>query len=91
MVRFAVLLVAFSACVQSTMAADNVAGLLILTQTVGDQNGQISTGHCRCKDQCEVRRSFFSQGRTVAQCMKKCQQAFAGCTRGEIRSNLRRD
>jgi hypothetical protein len=58
---------------------------------LGDQRGQISTGQCKCKDQCEVGQSIFSQGRTVAQCERKCQQAFSGCTKGEVRSTQRRD
>jgi hypothetical protein len=60
-------------------------------QTVGDRPGQISTGHCRCKDQCDTGQSVFSGGNSVAQCKQKCQQAFSGCTRGQIRSNQRRD
>jgi hypothetical protein len=60
-------------------------------QTFGDRPGEISTGHCRCKDQCETGQSIFSQGRSVAQCKHKCQQAFSGCTKGEVRSNQRRD
>jgi hypothetical protein len=77
---------------QSTKAAEDVKGdgLLILAQ-LGDQRGQISTGQCKCKDQCEVGQSIFSQGRTVAQCERKCQQAFSGCTKGEVRSTQRRD
>lgn len=64
---------------------------LVLAQVVGDWSGDISTGHCRCKDQCEIGRSIFSEGRTVAQCKAKCQRAFSGCARGEIRSRQRRD
>jgi hypothetical protein len=77
---------------QSTKAAEDVKGdgLLILAQ-LGDQRGQISTGQCKCTDQCEVGQSIFSQGRTVAQCERKCQQAFSGCTKGEVRSTQRRD
>jgi hypothetical protein len=87
----AVLLISAS-LLQSTKAAEDVKGdgLLILAQ-LGDQRGQISTGHCKCKDQCEVGQSIFSQGRTVPQCERKCQQAFSGCTKGEIRSTQRRD
>ena len=57
----------------------------------GDRPGEISTGHCRCKDQCDAGQSIFSQGRSVAQCKHKCQQAFSGCTKGEVRSLQRRD
>ncbi|HEV7984143.1 MAG TPA: hypothetical protein VGP86_14705 [Xanthobacteraceae bacterium] len=87
----AVLLISAS-LLQSTKAAEDVKGdgLLILAQ-LGDQRGQISTGQCKCKDQCEVGQSIFSQGRTVAQCERKCQQAFSGCTKGEVRSTQRRD
>jgi hypothetical protein len=38
-----------------------------------------------------VGQSIFSQGRTFAQCERKCQQAFSGCTKGEVRSTQRRD
>jgi hypothetical protein len=78
--------------VQNTKAAEDVKGngLLVLAQ-LGDQRGQISTGQCKCKDQCEVGQSIFSQGRTVAQCESKCRQAFSGCTKGEVRSIQRRD
>jgi len=55
------------------------------------QEGTISDGHCRWKDLCDVGRSAFSEGRTVAQCKVRCQQAFSGCTKGEIRSKQRRD
>ena len=95
MVRFggslAVLFIS-AALLQSTKAAEDVKGdgLLILAQ-LGDQRGQISTGQCKCKDQCEVGQSIFSQGRTVAQCESKCRQAFSGCTKGEVRSTQRRD
>ena len=53
----AVLLI--SACVlQSAKAAQDAQdvrgdGLLILAQ-LGDQRGQISNGHCKCKDQCQT-------------------------------------
>jgi len=87
----AVLLIS-AALLQSAKAGEDVKGdgLLILAQ-LGDQRGQISTGRCKCKDQCEVSQSIFSQGRTVAQCERKCQQAFSGCTKGEVRSTQRRD
>jgi hypothetical protein len=77
---------------QGTKAAEDVKrdGLLALAQ-LGDQPGQISTGDCKCKNRCEVGQSIFSQGRTVAQCERKCQQAFSGCTKGEVRSTQRRD
>ena len=95
MVRFggslAVLFIS-ATLIQSTKAAEDVKrdGLLILAQ-LGDQPGQISTGHCKCKAQCEVGQSIFSQGRSVAQCEGKCRQAFSGCTKGEVRSTQRRD
>ena len=87
----AVLLISAS-LLQSAKAAEDIRGdgLLILAQ-LGDQRGQISTGQCKCKDRCEVGQSIFSQGRTVAQCERKCQQAFSGCTKGEVRSTQRRD
>ena len=87
----AVLLISAS-LLQSTKAAEDIKGdgLLILAQ-LGDQRGQISTGQCKCKDQCEVGQSIFSRGRTVAQCESKCRQAFSGCTKGEVRSTQRRD
>jgi len=77
---------------QGAKAAEEVKGdrLLIFAQ-LGDQRGQISDGHCKCKDRCEAGQSIFSRGRTVDQCERKCQQAFSGCTRGEVRSTQRRD
>jgi high-affinity K+ transport system ATPase subunit B len=77
-----------SAFAQSIKAAEDASGndLIILAQV-----GTISDGHCRCKDLCDVRQSTFSQGRTVAECKVKCQQAYSGCTRGEVRSKRRRD
>ena len=97
MVRFggslAVLFIS-ATMLQGAKAAEDVNvnrdGSLILAQ-LGDQPGQISTGHCKCKNQCEVGQSIFSQGRTVAQCERKCQRAFSGCTMGEVRSTQRRD
>ena len=76
---------------QGAKAAEEVKGdrLLIFAQ-LGDQRGQISDGHCKCKDRCEAGQSIFSRGRTVDQCERKCQQAFSGCTRGEVRSTQRR-
>ena len=71
--------------------ADGDTRVIVLAQVVGEWVGDISSGHCSCKDQCEIGRSRFSQGRTVAQCKAKCQRAFSGCTRGEIRSRQRRD
>jgi uncharacterized caspase-like protein len=61
------------------------------TISMGNRLGQISTGHCKCKDNCDLHRSIFSEGRAPAECKAKCQQAFSGCTRGEIRANQRRD
>jgi hypothetical protein len=95
MARFGGLLAALlisAALLQGAKAAENLKGdgLLILAQ-LGDQRGQISNGHCKCKDRCEVGQSIFSQGRTVTQCESKCQQAFSGCTMGEVRSTQRRD
>jgi hypothetical protein len=86
-VSLAVLLISAS-LLQSAKAAEDATGegLLIVAQL-----GPISTGHCKCKDRCEAGQSIFSQGRTVAQCERKCQQAFSGCTEGEVRSNQRRD
>ena len=60
-------------------------------QTVGRWPGDISDGQCRCKDQCARNDSIFSYDRTIAQCQRKCQQAFSGCTKGERRSLGRRD
>jgi hypothetical protein len=51
----------------------------------------ISNGNCRCKTLCETGQARFSPGRTVGECKAECQTAFSGCTRGEIRSNVRRD
>jgi hypothetical protein len=53
--------------------------------------GTISDGSCSCKTRCDGGNSIFSQGHTVAQCRSMCVRAFSGCTRGEIRSNQRRD
>jgi hypothetical protein len=53
--------------------------------------GQVSDGHCKCKDQCEQHRSVFSEGMNAAECKSRCQSAFSGCTRGEVRSTQRRD
>jgi len=77
---------------QGSKAAEEEKGdrLLIFAQ-LGDQRGQISDGHCKCKDRCEAGQPIFSRGRTVDQCERKCQQAFSGCTRGEVRSTQRRD
>jgi len=95
MKRFAGLLAGLlisASALQSAKAAQDVKGdgLLILA-LLGDQRGQISNGRCKCKDQCEVGQSIFSRGRTVDQCERKCQQAFSGCTIGEVRSTQRRD
>jgi hypothetical protein len=91
MARFSIWLAVLliSIClVQGTKAAQDAKGdgQFILVRL-----GDISDGHCRCKDQCEAGQSIFSQGRTIAQCERKCQQAFSGCTRGEVRSTQRRD
>ena len=88
---FAVLLIS-AFILQSAKAAEDAKGdrLVILAQ-LGDQRGQISNGDCKCKNQCEAGQSIFSRGRTVDQCERKCQQAFSGCTRGEVRSTQRRD
>ena len=90
-VPIAVLLIG-GALVQSVKAAEDVKedGLLHLAELVGNQPGEISDGHCKCKDRCEVGLSTFSEGRTVAACQRKCQQAFSGCTKGEVRSTQRR-
>jgi hypothetical protein len=87
----AVLLISASV-LQSAKAAQDLKGdrLLMLAQ-LGDQRGQISDGHCKCKSQCEAGQSIFSRGRTVDQCQRKCQQAFSGCIMGEVRSTQRRD
>ena len=55
------------------------------------QLGTISDGSCSCKTRCDGGNSIFSAGHTVAQCRSMCAKAFSGCTRGEIRSNQRRD
>jgi len=88
---FAVLLIS-AFILQSAKAAEDVKGhrLVILAQ-LGDQRGQISNGDCKCKNQCDVGQSIFSRGRTADQCKRKCQQAFSGCTMGEVRSTQRRD
>jgi hypothetical protein len=53
--------------------------------------GTISDGSCSCKTRCDGGNSIFSPGHTVAQCRAMCVRAFSGCSRGEIRSNQRRD
>ena len=81
-----------SAAAQNAMAAEVKSdGSFVVAQIVGNWVGDISTGHCRCKDLCDAGQSTFSQGRTVAQCKAKCRRAFSGCTKGEIRSRDRRD
>jgi hypothetical protein len=77
---------------QGAKAAQDVKGdrSFIFAQ-LGDQGGQISNGQCKCKVQCDLGQSIFSRGRTVDQCQRKCQQAFSGCTMGEVRSTQRRD
>jgi Caspase domain len=57
----------------------------------GHAAGGVSNGNCRCKSLCETGQSRFSPGNTVGECKVRCQAAFSGCTRGEIRSNVRRD
>jgi hypothetical protein len=86
-IAFATLLISVSLLPGANAAQDAKRdGLLILARL-----GDISDGRCSCKDRCEEGRSVFSQGRTVTQCESKCQQAFSGCTKGEVRSNQRRD
>ncbi len=86
----ALLLSAF--VLQGAKAAEDAKGdRLVMLAQLGDQRGQISDGHCKCKNQCEAGQSIFSRGRTVDQCERKCQQAFSGCTMGEVRSTQRRD
>jgi hypothetical protein len=89
-VWFVVLLV-FAATENATVAQVKSDGSFVVAQIVGNWIGDISTGHCSCKDRCETGQSIFSQGRSVAQCKAKCQRAFSGCTKGEIRSHDRRD
>ena len=57
----------------------------------GPKTGDISNGNCRCKTLCDSGQSRFSQGRSVGECKAQCQISFSGCTRGETRSNVRRD
>jgi hypothetical protein len=56
----------------------------------GSKTGEISDGNCRCKTLCETGQSRFSAGNSVA-CKAQCAAAFSGCTRGEVRSNVRRN
>jgi hypothetical protein len=86
-VSLTVLLISAS-LVQGTKAGQGEEGdgLIILARL-----GDISDGHCKCRDQCEAGQSIFSRDRTIAQCERKCQQAFSGCTTGEARSTQRRD
>jgi hypothetical protein len=86
MLLISVCLVQGASAAQDGKGDANGDGLLILARL-----GDISNGQCRCKDPCELGQSIFTQGRTVAQCERKCQQAFSGCTVGEIRSKQRRD
>ena len=54
--------------------------------------GQISNGQCICKADCDRALSIFTEnGRTAAQCYRKCETAFSGCSVGEIRERSRRD
>jgi hypothetical protein len=57
----------------------------------GSKTGEVSNGNCRCKTLCDSGQSRFSAGRSVSECKAECQAAFSGCTRGELRSNARRD
>jgi hypothetical protein len=57
----------------------------------GSKTGEVSNGNCRCKTLCDSGQSRFSAGRSVGECKAQCQVAFSGCTRGELRSNARRD
>ena len=57
----------------------------------GSKTGAISDGNCRCKTLCETGQARFSPGNSVGACKAQCAAAFSGCTRGEVRSNVRRD
>ena len=57
----------------------------------GSKTGEISNGNCRCKTLCETGQSRFSPGNSVGACKAQCAAAFSGCTRGEVRSNVRRN
>jgi uncharacterized caspase-like protein len=57
----------------------------------GSKTGDISDGSCRCKTLCDSGQSRFSPGNSVGACKAQCATAFSGCTRGEVRSNVRRN
>jgi hypothetical protein len=57
----------------------------------GHAAGDISNGNCRCKTLCDSGQSRFSPGRSIGECKAQCQISFSGCTRGQVRSNARRD
>jgi hypothetical protein len=57
----------------------------------GSPPGEISDGNCQCKTKCETGQSRFSPGNSVGACKAQCAAAFSGCTRGEVRSNVRRN
>ena len=57
----------------------------------GSKTGEISNGNCRCKSECETGQSRFSPGNSVGACKAQCAAAFSGCTRGEVRSTVRRN
>jgi hypothetical protein len=57
----------------------------------GSNPGDISKGNCRCKTLCNTGQSQFSPGNSVGACKAQCAAAFSGCTRGEVRSNVRRN
>ena len=56
----------------------------------GSTPGRISNGNCCCKSECETGQSRFSPGNSVGASKAQCAAAFSGCTRGEVRSNVRR-
>ena len=57
----------------------------------GSKTGAISDGSCQCKTKCETGQFRFSPGNSVGACKAQCAAAFSGCTRGEVRSNVRRN
>jgi hypothetical protein len=57
----------------------------------GSKTGAISDGSCACKTKCETGQSRFSPGNSIGACKAQCAAAFSGCTRGEVRSNVRRN
>ena len=68
--------------------ADAAGGRPIRSSRPDD--GTVSNGNCRCKTLCEVHQAAFSPGHTIAQCRGMCEQAFAGCVAGGIRSRFPR-